>query len=195
MRVDNGEPLGSSRNDTTSVLAMWLIANDIDMIFNRPACPESNGKVERIQGTSARWAEIYLAKDLQDLQARLNKEVIFQREKFVVSRLGKQTRLQAFPALETSRRVFKAEYFSVKRVYEYIARKVYRRWVSKYGQIFIFGQRFSVGRDYKGQYVHLRLNSDTCQWEVSKDQKVLKRYDADRLSEENIRNLTVYRRK
>lgn len=50
MRVDNGEPLGSSRNDTTSALSLWLIANDIDMIFNRPARPQSNGKVERIQG-------------------------------------------------------------------------------------------------------------------------------------------------
>lgn len=195
MRVDNGEPLGSSRNDTTSALSLWLIANDIDMIFNRPACPQSNGKVERIQGTSARWAEIHRAKNLKDLQERLDYQAVFQREKFLVSRLGKRTRLETFPSLETSRRVYKVEDFSVNRVYEYIARKIYRRLVSKNGQLFIFGKRVSIGRDYRGQTVHVRLNSETHQWEISKDQKVLKRYDADSLTEENIRNLAVYRRK
>lgn len=36
MRVDNGEPLGHPTMRMTSPLALWLIAIDIDMIWNKP---------------------------------------------------------------------------------------------------------------------------------------------------------------
>lgn len=195
MRVDNGEPLGSPKADTTSALALWLIGNDIDMIFNRPARPQSNGKVERMQDVSARWAEVHRAKNIEDLQLRLNQQAVFQREKFAVSRLGKRTRLEVYPTLESSRRVYDTNDFSVKRIYEYLSRKVYQRWTSKYGQIFIFGQRVSVGRDYKYQYVNVKLNPDSCQWEISAEKQILKKYQAESLTLEKINDLKVYQKR
>lgn len=67
MRVDNGEPLGSPQHNTTSALALWLIGIDIDMIFNKPRCPQANAKVERMQDISARWADLYKAQNIIQL--------------------------------------------------------------------------------------------------------------------------------
>jgi hypothetical protein len=50
MRVDNGQPLGSPTANTTSALALWLIGFDIDMIFNKPYCPQSGCKIFRPAG-------------------------------------------------------------------------------------------------------------------------------------------------
>lgn len=192
MRVDNGEPLGSPKHNTTSALAMWLIANDVDMIFNKPHCPQCNAKVERMQDISTRWAEIAQAKNLIDLQNRLNRQALFQREQFCVSRLNNKTRLETFPELETSRRNFIAENFDPKRVYNFLAQKIYVRLVSKTGQIFIFGQRTSVGSKYKSQYVEIKLDPTTCQWNIFSGDKIIKTYSATNLSKENLQNLTVY---
>ena len=63
------------------------------MIWNKPRCPQQNGVVEKMQGTSARWAEVEKAANLSELQVRLDKEAILQREKFPVKRLQNKTRL------------------------------------------------------------------------------------------------------
>jgi hypothetical protein len=97
MRVDNGEPLGAPQPNTTSPLALWLIGQDVDMIFNKPRCPQANAKVERMQEISARWAELHNAHDCFDLQSRLDQAACFHREQFKVSWLGGRTRLAVFP--------------------------------------------------------------------------------------------------
>lgn len=192
MRVDNGEPLGSPKKNTTSALALWLIANDVDMIFNKPYCPQSNAKVERMQDVSARWAEILQAQNLIDLQNRLDKESIFQRTEFCVSRLENKTRLQTFPELETSRRVFRSECFDPQRVYDFLAQKIYIRLVSKTGQIALFGERFSVGLQFKSQYVEIKLDPTKCLWSIFIGNKAIKTHIATNLSKERLQNLTVY---
>lgn len=192
MRVDNGEPLGNPQRKTTSPLSLWLIANDIDMIFNKPFCPKANAKVERMQAVSARWAEVHQAKNVIDLQARLDRESLFQRTAFPVSRLGYKTRTQVFPELETSRRVYQPLMFDEKRVYEFLSKKIYIRLVSKTGQIFIFGQRFALGAVFKSQYVQLKFDPLLCQWNVFIGDKIIKNIPAKNLSKINIQNLTVY---
>jgi hypothetical protein len=52
MRVDNGEPLGSSSGKMIPALALWLIGQDVEMIWNPPHCPKQNAVVERMQGTT-----------------------------------------------------------------------------------------------------------------------------------------------
>lgn len=192
MRVDNGEPLGSTHSGITSALSLWLIAHDIDMIFNKPKCPQLNAKVERMQGTSARWAEVHKAKNLKDLQTRLEVESVFQREKFPVSRLNYQTRLQAFDELETSRRVFSEDSFDEKRVYQFLSKKIYARVVSKNGQIYQFGQRVSVGREYQHQAIGIKFDLHTCQWNAYTHTKVIKSFEAQNLRKDRIQNLTVF---
>jgi hypothetical protein len=115
-RVDNGEPLGTPTLTMTSALSLWLIAMDVDVIFNKPRCPQQNAVVAKMQCTSSRWAEVHKATDLDDLQKRLDREAVLQREGFRVKRLQGRTRLDAFPEIETSRRVYSHNDFDAHRV-------------------------------------------------------------------------------
>jgi len=162
MRVDNGEPFGTPSSKPTAPLALWLIAMDIDMIFNHPNCPQMNAKVEKMQDTTQRWAEIDMCQNIEQLQTQLNEQVIVQRRDFKVTRLGNKTRLEIFPELETSRRVYLAQDFDAQRVYNYLAKKTYRRKVSSCGQLTHFGHKIQISTKYKGQYIDIKLNAMDC---------------------------------
>jgi transposase len=192
LRVDNGQPLGNPKRNATPALALWLIALDVDMIWNKPFSPTENAKVERMQGTSARWVEIDKCTDLQDLQARLDSESLVHREQLVIRRLQNQTRLQAFPELETSRRIFDERTFDVQRVYTFLAQKIYARQVSSSGVLTFFGHKFNIGLKNKGIKVEIKLNVADLTWLFYDNQTLLDTKPAHHLSEHNIRNLTVF---
>ena len=192
MRVDNGEPLGSPQHNTTSALALWLIGIDIDMIFNKPRTPQANAKVERMQDISARWADLYKAPNIKQLQNNLDTEALFQRTLFPVSRLKNQTRIALFPELETSQRIFDKHFFDEKRVYEYLAKKIYVRVISTTGQIAHFGQRVSIGLKYKHQAVEIKLDTIKMVWAVYLKGEIIKELKTANLSKEYLQNLTVY---
>lgn len=194
MRVDNGEPLGSPTLTITPPLALWLIAMDIDVIWNKPRCPQQNGVVERMQGTSSRWAEIEKIFNLTDLQIRLDKEAILQREHLPVKRLEKKSRLEAFPELETSRRIYQAEDFDINKSYTFLAKKIYTRKVSSAGTISHYGQVFSIGTKYKAQFMQLKFEIITCSWLIFDTQTNIKSIPAKHLNRDNILNLTVCQR-
>lgn len=194
MRVDNGVPLGSPNGQAAPVLALWLIAHDVDMIWSRPACPQQNGRVEKMQHTAARWAEIGRAMDCADLQRRLDAALVLQRQHYPVCRLQKRTRLQAFPQLETSRRVYDPGGFDVQRAHRFLAGKLYTRKVSACGTIVHYGQVYCVGRPYGQKWVQLRLTKDGQNWQVLADYKVVKTLPAPMLSAESIQSLTLFQR-
>lgn len=52
-RVDNGEPFGSALINPTPPLALWLIAHDIDLTWNKLYCPQMNNRVEKIRTADA----------------------------------------------------------------------------------------------------------------------------------------------
>lgn len=191
MRVDNGLPLGAPKKETTSPLALWLIGHDVDMIFNKPYCPQSNAKVERMQDVSCRWAEADSARGLDHLRQRLAQEALVQRAGLGVSRMGYLTRQQAFPELETSRRPWHPQAFEPTRVYDFLAKKVYVRLVSKVGQITLFGQRVSVGMRHRGKYVQICLDAGQCTWKVFDGQDLVESIPAHHLAKERLLNLTV----
>lgn len=191
-RVDNGEPLGNPKMNATSALALWLIAMDVDMIWNKPHSPTQNAKVERMQGTSLRWVEVHKCAALSDLQERLESEASIQRSQLVVKRLNNQTRLQAFPEVETSRRLYDINTFDVQRVYTFLAAKKYVRKISANGVVTFYGQKFNLGLKNKGITVEIKLNTASVSWEFYDNQTLLSSKPAIHLSEENIRNLTVF---
>lgn len=80
-----------------------------------------NNRVEKMQDTTQRWAEVNKCKNLEDLQTKLNQQIKIQRETFPVIRLKNKTRLQEFPQLETSRRNFNLQDFNPQRVYDFLA--------------------------------------------------------------------------
>lgn len=194
MRVDNGEPLGHPTMTMTSPLALWLIAVDIDVIWNKPRCPQQNGVVENMQGTSSRWVELDKIRDLDHLQIRLDQESFLQREKLPVKRLARKTRIECFPELETSRRIYHPDDFDEQRVYNFLSKKVYTRKVSAVGNISHYGHVFSVGSKSKGQYVQLKFDKQSIEWIIYDNQKEIKRKTAHHLAKEAILNLTVCQR-
>ena len=173
---------------------MRLIGIDIDMIWNKPHCPQQNGVVENMQGTSSRWVELDKIRDLNHLQIRLDQESFLQREKLPVKRLARKTRIEAFPELETSRRIYEPDDFDEQRVYNFLSKKMYTRKVSSVGTISHYGHIFSVGAKFKGQYVQLKFDKQSIEWIIYDNQKEIKRKNAHHLTREAILNLTVCQR-
>ena len=197
MRVDNGEPLGSPSTDTTPDLPLWCIYHDIDMIWNKPRCPQMNGVVEKMQDTSQRWAEIEDALNTEDLQKRLNQAAIIQREQFKVSRLGRKTRLSVYPELLTAQRPWRPEaenHTDIKRVYNFLAKKTYTHKVSSAGQINFFAQKISIGKEFKDlkeKYVQVKLDTINLNWDIYYNYKIIKSVPATQINKQNIENLSV----
>lgn len=193
MRVDNGLPFGAPNGQATPVLALWLIAIDVDMIWNKPHCPQQNGRVERMQHTTAKWAEIARTCLAKELQARLNTALRVQREEYPVTRLQNQTRLMAFPGVQIMSRPYATEDFNIQRAYDFLGHKLYTRKVSVSGQITHFGELYGVGVSLRHQWVQLRLTSDGSNWEVLSDYKVVKLLPAFNLTAECIQNLISFK--
>lgn len=194
MRVDNGVPLGDPSLMTTPVLALWLIAVDIDMIWNAPHHPQQNGRVEKMQHTTVRWAEAGNSKNLHDLEEKLSEALRLQRECYPVVRLKGRTRLEAFPALETSRRPYTPSDFELQRVHDFLSKKLYTRKVAANGQILHYRQVYYVGWTLRHHWVQLRLRQDGSVWQVFADYKLIKEIPATHLSEQYIQNLTIFPR-
>jgi hypothetical protein len=194
MRVDNGAPLGHPTRQMTSPLALWLIAMDVDMIFNKPKCPQQNGVVERMQATSANWIEVEKINDLAHLQLRLDQESVLQRQLLPVKRLNNKTRFEAFPQLETAKRPYQADDFDEQRVYGFLAKKIYTRKVSSAGTVAHYQQVFSVGAQYKAQFVQIRFDVAGQCWQVFNHQQQIKAIPAAHLDKASIENLTTCQR-
>lgn len=192
-RVDNGDPFGAPAHDTPPALALWLIGHDIDVIWNKPGCPQMNGVVEKMQDTSQRWAEIEGALSYEDLQEKLDKQAIIQRQHFPVSRLAQQTRIQAFPDLEKSSRQWQPEQFDIQRVYAFLAQKTFNRKVSSAGQLTHCGQKISGLSKFKEKIVQIKLDPQKIEWVIYCDYKIVKNYSAaDTLSKDRVVNLSVF---
>lgn len=194
MRVDNGAPFGDPTGMITPSLSLWLMAIDIDMIWNKPRCPQQNARVEKMQDTTARWAEILKAGNLSALQQKLDAALRLQRESYPVERLQGKTRLAAFPSLETSRRPYAAADFQVQRVYAFLSPKLYTRKVAANGELGHYGQVYYVAYALRQQWVQLRLTQDGTCWQVLANYKVVKELPATHLSEQRLQNLTVCQR-
>ncbi len=193
-RVDNGEPLGNPKNtNTPTSFSMWLIAHGVKMIWNAPKCPQQNGKVERMQGTSMRWAEIKSCSTIKEVQAKLDWAIQIQTFKYPVVRLGGKTRIEAFPCLNTKQRNWNILDVDASRVWKFLAKKKFVRKVSSNAQISHFGMKYSIGSKYKKQYVNLIFNADTQKWSVY-DAKgdIIKTLTAHNLSLRRILSFSVF---
>src|SRR5437867_5557619 len=58
IKVDNGKPFGDPQRTSVPELALWLCGLGVGVIWNPPRSPRDNAKVERMQGTTAAWAEV-----------------------------------------------------------------------------------------------------------------------------------------
>lgn len=147
-----------------------------------------------MQSTSGRWVELDKIKDLSHLQTRLDGEAQLQRQHLPIKRLGNKTRLETFPQLETSRRIYTEQDFDENRVYSFLSKKLYTRKVSSAGTLSHYQQIFSVGAKYKGEFVQLKFDAQTCSWHIFNTQAQIKTMAAEHLCKESIKNLTTCQR-
>lgn len=166
IRVDNGRPFGDPKMDLAPPLALWLIGLGIKVIWNPPARPQKNAKVERSQGVMGRWTEYGKCKDTDDLQERLWREAEFHNCYFPIRRLGGKTRMQTYPGLLYSGREWNPSVFKLNRCLVFLAKGRWERKVSTNGQINHYGKRLSVGIAYKHQIVSIKLDARKNQWNV-----------------------------
>jgi len=194
IKVDNGYPFASNKREIIPVLSLWLISLDIDMIWNRPATPEDNAKVERAQGIMEKWVEAHKCQNLEQLTKRVDQAITCHNTYYPVSRLKGKTRIEVFPKIEKhSGRIFNPKDVQIQRVLDKLAQQSWSRSVSKKGQVEIYRHRFSVGVKYAAQKVSIKIDPDKNQWLVFDKHSQLIKTRHTRITSDNIKKLDLTR--
>lgn len=172
LRVDNGPPWGD-KQALPSSLTLWLIGLNIEVIHNRPYCPQDNGKVERAHGVVKSWIEPSTCADFKTLQVRLHQAATLQQRVYP-SCPHQRTRLETYPELSDSRCPYDAdsepEHWQFSLALRYLAQHRWPRKVSQTGQISLYNRNYSVGRPLAGQMVSVRLDATSLEWVVENPQ-------------------------
>lgn len=192
IKTDNGAPFGLPSRDTIPIMSLWLVAWGIQPILNRPKRPQDNGTVERAQGTSSRWAEIHKAKDLQDLQQRLDNIIEEQRDKYPVKRLNKATRTQVFPDLYPIIRPFEENNFDSQAAFKFLSAKTLQRKIAQTGSCSVYGKTYYIDYKLKGSIAYCKFDTIKGGWAFyNMNNEQLKFYQDDRFVRDNLFLLTV----
>lgn len=164
LRVDNGSPFGDPSRQAMSGLHLHLLALGIRLKLNPPRSPTKNAKVERNQGTTARWADPRSCADYRQLQQSLNQAVLDQREHYGTRTCQGKTRAETYPALFNNPQRFHPNDFEAKRVYETLAKGSWQRKVSAQGAITIFTQTYQVGLQHRHSTITAYFCASSQEW-------------------------------
>lgn len=190
-RADNGAPFGEPTRQALSPLNLCLRAYGIHVKLNPPRSPRKNAKVERNQGTTARWADPAQCQDYLDLQEKLNQAVLDQRENYPTRTCKNKTRAERFPELFAKRKQFHVEDFDLNRVFKFLAKGAWQRKVSREGATDMFGKTYQVGHRHKHKLTTVTFDIEHHSWCFSDERgNLLNTRKADNLSEINIRDLS-----
>jgi hypothetical protein len=197
VRVDNGYPWGTPR-DLPTELALWLIGLGLEVIWNPPAQPRENPKVERCQGVAAAWAEPHTCAGPAELSNHLDWVCQMQWRQY--PSIAGSPRAAAFPQLLVPRRCYQRsqepELWELDRVDQWFAKRIWSRRVGRNGVISMYGHRRSLGRAYQGQEVVVRFDAENRHWVVANQAgEILARFLAWELSRERILSLAVGRKR
>jgi transposase InsO family protein len=163
-RVDNGSPFGDPSRQAMSALHLHLLALGVRLKLNPPRSPTKNAKVERNQGTTARWADPSNCTDYLHLQQNLNQAVIDQRENFETRTCKGKTRAEKYPALFENPKRFHPDDFDANRVYATLAKGSWQRKVSAQGVVTLFSQTYQVGFKHRHTTVTANFSEQTNEW-------------------------------
>ena len=195
MKVDNGAPLGDPLRKSIPPLGLWLISLGVEMIWNRPAQPTDNAKVERMQATSARWAEVKHCPTIEHLRKRLVDVALTQRELYEVSRLGYQTRKNYYPGLYTNASADAKMLFDPSRAYHFLAQTRLVRRVGTNGQVSLYGYGYQVGQRFKRQEIGIGFDPKTCAWRFyDRADQQIRQSMAKTMTPDHIWSLSVCKR-
>lgn len=194
VRLDNGRPLGDPQRSSVPELDLWFIALGIEVKWNQPASPRQNAKVERMQQTTAQWAEVVQCTTCLQLQQHLDRVALMQRERYGVRRLQGKSRKQCYGALWQNPRPYERRCFNAARVYAYLGKVTFMRKVSKSGFFTFYAQRVYVGTRYRAQTLAIGFDA-LCKrfWVSEPAQKAFAFFAADNFSARAIQTLQVCR--
>lgn len=156
-RFDNGLPFGDPRRQSVTPCALNLVARGCDVLFNSPRTPTQNAKVERCQGTTARWSDARQSANIEQFRANLDYAVIAQRERLPSRVCQGLTRAAYYPGLFSNPRRYDPTDFDLARVYQYLAEGQWYRKVSSHGQASMFSQVYQVGFAHRHCKVQVNL--------------------------------------
>jgi hypothetical protein len=192
IRVDNGKPFGDPQRCSVPELDLWLIGLGVEVIWNRPRHPKDNAKVERMQATTSRWAEVEQCYDCSELQTRLNRAAQVQREHYQVKRLGAKSRKELYPELWSTSRAYSNDVFDVSRIGYYLSQTTFKRKVNKKGVFNFYAQRVYVGYSHLSKVLCLRYDAEKEYFALTDESNAAIGYiQADNFSRENILNFNV----
>ncbi len=187
LRVDNGAPFGEPTRQSLSPLHLRLCASGIRLMLNPPRSPQKNAKVERSQGTTARWADPKQCSDYWALQLKLNEDVIIQREKFPSRVCKNKTRMETFPELYQNSKRLDPVFFDLDMVYRLLAKGRWKRKISAQGVVSMFAQDYQVGFSFRGKETWVTFDPLTLEWVfMDNNRKTLNRYLARNLDQKHI---------
>ncbi len=191
-RFDNGLPFGDPRRECMTPSALHLVARGCEVKFNPPRSPTRNAKVERNQGTTAKWADIKTSANFSTFYENLRYAVIVQREKYPTRVCNYQTRMKYYPALTKNPRKYNSLDFDKIRVYKKLAQGKWFRKVSSHGQIKIFGKVYQAGFKYRGQSIIVKLiiENEKPYWQCyNQNQEPIAKLFAENIADESYYKL------
>lgn len=165
IKIDNGVPLVyPCERDLPTLTVLWWIGLGIEVVYNKPRCPQQNGTVEGLQGTCFRWSDPSQCSSVQTLQLAVNEANRIQRCVYLIPKKKHQTRKQLYPQLETNPRLYHPKAFEFDRVKQYLGQKVWRRTVRKNGSIRIYTTEIYVAQALAGQTLTITFDPLEPQW-------------------------------
>lgn len=167
IKIDNGLPLAHPQErDLPTHTVLWWVGLGIEVVYNKPRCPQQNGTVENLQGTCFRWSNPAECQSPEMLQERLNEANRIQRSVFRLRDKGGKTRQELYPQLDNNPRKFTAQVFDYERVKQYLAQKVWKRIVPRCGTIKFANTGIYVSNKCFGQTVSVTFDPVETKWIV-----------------------------
>ena len=160
-RFDNGRPFGDPARELVSPCALHLVARGCEVMFNPPRSPKKNAKVERNQGTTARWADIEQCADIDEFRRNLEYAIEAQRQRLPTRVCQGLSRADYYPGLFRNARRYDPTDFDRQRIYAYLAQGKWYRKVSTVGQLSMFGKTYQVGLPHKSKTFTATLEMET----------------------------------
>lgn len=167
IKIDNGMPLVLPKDrDLPTLTVLWWIGLGIEVVCNKPRCPQQNGTVENLQGTCFRWSNPGQCDSVQMLQQSLDEANRIQRKVFRLRNEQGKTRQYLYPQLDTNPRRLTPEAFDYERVKHYLAQKVWQRIVPSCGAIGFAGEHIYVSNKLVGKSVTITFDPLETKWIV-----------------------------
>lgn len=190
IKIDNGRPLAHPQDRNVPTLTvLWWVGLGIEVVYNKPSCPQQNGTVEGLQGICCRWSSPVECANIGQLQMAVDEANRIQRSVFLVPRKDRLTREQLYPQLATNPRKYDPKTFCFNKVGAYLAQKVWAREVKKNGCISLFGSEIFVSETKAGSTVTVTYDPQEKQWLVSNSEgHLLKPSKRGLITEEMILN-------